>query len=138
MFNINMLKKILTSKKMINLYYIFLIGTIILLLARHFLNSIKESCVENYQCGSPPKKESSNDRKKRCFKESLSISEQRLNESQNSFNYLVKAAERLEKDLKLQTKKADNIAKGGEKEKSAVDDPENVKLNKDNPGASLD
>ena len=69
MFNIvNILKKFLTSKKMINLYYIFLIGTIILLLARHFINSIKESCVENYQCGSPSKKESLDDKKKDALK----------------------------------------------------------------------
>ena len=75
--------------------------------------------------------------KKRCFKRKFIYKQTRLNESQNSFNYLVKAAERLEKDLKLQIKKADNIAKE-EKEKSAEDDPEDVKLNKDNPKATLD
>ena len=99
---------------------------------------MKENCVENYQCGSPEKKESLSDKKKRCFKESLSISEQRLNESQNSYNKLLRATQELEKKLQTQIKKVDGIKKGKGKEESATKNPEDVKLNKDNPRATLD
>lgn len=138
MFNIvNTLKKYLTSKKMINLYYIFLIGTILLLLSTHFLNSMKESCVENYQCGSPEKKESLSDKKKRCFKESLSISEEKLRESENNYNSLLRATNKLAKDLKKQKDIAAGMSKGNDREKEVTKNPENVKLDPDNPKANL-